>query len=51
MAEYMYNINDEQAEIIETETGTLVQYPDDCEKVFDTYNDAINYMYRCGWIF
>lgn len=51
MTEYMYNINDEQVKIIETETGIFVKYPDGCEKVFDTYDDAINYLYRRGWIF
>lgn len=51
MIEYMYNIDGEHVMIIATETGTLVKYPDGCEKVFNTYNDAINYLYRRGWIF
>ncbi len=51
MIECMYNIHGEKIEIIETETGTLVRYPDGCEKVFDTYDGAINYLYWRGWIF
>lgn len=51
MEEYMYNINNEHVEIIETETGTLVKYPDGHEKVFDNYDMAVNYLYRRGWIF
>lgn len=51
MSEYMYNINDELAEVIETETGTLIKLPDGNEKIFDTYDDAINFLYRRGWIF
>lgn len=51
MTEYMYNIHGEQTEIIETETGILVKYPDGSEKVFDTYDAAVNYLYRRGWIF
>ena len=51
MTDYMYNIDDEVVEVVETETGTLVRYPDGCEKIFDTYSDAINFLYRRGWIF
>ncbi len=51
MAEYMYNIDDEQVKIMETEAGIIVEYPDGHAKTFDSYDAAINYLYRRGWIF
>ena len=51
MTEYMYNINDEQVKITETENGTIVEYPDGSKKIFDIYDNAINYLYRRGWTF
>ena len=51
MTEYMYNINDEHVIITETESSTIVEYPDGQKKTFDSYDEAINYLYRRGWIF
>ena len=51
MNEYMYNIDDEHVVITKTENGAIVEYPDGHKKTFDNYDKAINYLYRCGWIF
>ena len=51
MTEYMYNINDEQVAITDTENGAIVEYPDGHKKTFDSYDEATNFLYRRGWIF
>lgn len=51
MTEYMYNINDERVEIMEKENGAIVEYPDGHKKTFNSYDEAINFLYRRGWIF
>ena len=40
MREYMYNINDERVEIMETENGAIVEYPDGHKKTFNSYDEA-----------
>ena len=51
MTEYMYNVHDEHVVITETENGAIVEYPDGHKKTFNSYDEAINYLYRRGWIF
>lgn len=51
MTEYLYNINDERVRITETENGAIIEYPDEHKQTFDSYDKAINYLYRRGWIF
>lgn len=51
MEEYMYNIDGEYVVITETENETIVEYPDGHKKIFNSYDKAINFLYRRGWIF
>lgn len=57
MSESMYNIYDEEVEIRdagdgeELEGAVVVKFPDGYEREFVTYESAVKYLYRRGWIF
>ena len=51
MEKYLYNVHDEHVIITKKENGAIVEYPDGHKKTFNSYDEAINYLYRRGWIF
>lgn len=51
MTEYIYNIYDETAEIITDEFGVVIKMPNGDIKTFCELENAINYLYRRGFIY
>lgn len=50
--ETMYNVYDEEATVLIYENGkTVVTYPDNFEKNYKCYDDAINALFKRGFRF